>query len=138
MAIVGLKERRPQSEPHLDPVRETSESDGCQRTPVLDCGVLSVDTMFPFCSNAAMTRIDEDTLSHHIEVALAGAAPSLLEGLGDVDRQKRYGAISSIARHLAERMRGFDIMSGDIAFTASHHPSLFPDDLGPISQVARR
>lgn len=77
-------------------------------------------------------RIDEDTLSLHLEVALTGAAPSLLEGLTHTDRYRRDAAATDVARHLAERLRCFDIHCAEAPMRTMSHPSLFPDDLGPI------
>jgi len=77
-------------------------------------------------------RIDEDTLSHHLEVALTGAAPALLDGLTHPDRYRRSTAAADVARHLAERLRCFDIRCADTPTRTTSHPSLFPDDLGPI------
>lgn len=77
-------------------------------------------------------RIDEDTLSLHLEVALTGAAPSLLEGLVHPDRYRCGAAATDVARHLAERLRCFDIRCAEAPMCTLSHPSLFPDDLGPI------
>jgi hypothetical protein len=77
-------------------------------------------------------RIDEDTLSLHLEVALTGAASALLDGLAHPDRYRRSTAAADVARHLAERMRCFDIRCAEAPMRTASHPSLFPDDLGPI------
>jgi hypothetical protein len=79
-----------------------------------------------------MTRIDNDILSTHIEVALAGAAPELLDDLADADRVRRRIAVVRIAHHLAERLRCFDIRSSELDGDGRAQPSLFPQDLGPI------
>jgi hypothetical protein len=79
-----------------------------------------------------MTRIDEDTLSLHLEVALAGVAPGLLDGLADPDRRRRNGAVTDLARHLTERLRCFDIQSAEQTAHPAGHPSLFPRDIGPL------
>lgn len=79
-----------------------------------------------------MTRIDEDTLSLHLEVALTGAAPTLLGDLAASDRRRRQAAASDMARHLAERLRCFEIR-GEEARPQRHQPSLFPHDPGPIT-----
>ncbi|QCI78795.1 hypothetical protein E6W36_01700 [Hankyongella ginsenosidimutans] len=67
--------------------------------------------------------IDEDALALHFEVALAAAAPELLDGLGDADRYRRRAAYADTARHLAERMRCFDVQSVD-AKLGQAQPSL--------------
>ena len=79
-----------------------------------------------------MVRIDEESLSLHLEVALAGAAPELLGDLVDADRQRRNMAVADVARHLAERLRCFDIRCEELGSPIPAHPSLFPQDLGPI------
>lgn len=79
-----------------------------------------------------MTRLDEESLSLHLEVALAGAAPELLGDLADADRRRRSIAVADIARHLAERLRCFDIRCEETGTRFQSHPSLFPDYLGPI------
>ncbi len=79
-----------------------------------------------------MIRIDDDILSTHIEVALAGAAPTLLDDLADADRARRRIAVARIAHHLAERLRCFDIRSSEPCGDGSTQPSLFPQDMGPI------
>lgn len=80
---------------------------------------------------ASMIRIDEDTLLLQLEVALAVAAPAQLNGLADCDRVRRRAATADIARHLAERLRCFDIRYEKDGGTQAQ-PSLFPDDLSPI------
>jgi hypothetical protein len=77
-------------------------------------------------------RIDEDALSLHLEVALAGAAPRLLDGLTHPDRYRRSTAAADVARHLAERLRCFDIHCAEAPMRTTSQPSLFPNDLGPI------
>ena len=79
-----------------------------------------------------MSRVADDVLSVHLEVALATAAPSLLDGLADSDRRRRHAAIGEIARQLAERLRCFSISSDEETACKAAHPSLFPEDLGPI------
>lgn len=78
-----------------------------------------------------MSRVDDDTLSLHLEVALSTAAPSLLDGLAGGDRRRRHAAIGEVVRQLVERLRCFDI-SGDAMGRLVDQPSLFPEDLGPI------
>lgn len=79
-----------------------------------------------------MFRIDDDILSLHLEVSLAGAAPDLLGGLTDCDGRRRHAAVTELARHLTERLRCFDIRSDDAGLRVSGHPSLFPRDIGPL------
>lgn len=80
-----------------------------------------------------MARLDESALSLHLEVALAGATPLLLDELADLNRVRRMVAIGDIARHLAERLRCFDISYPETGERLEPHPTLFPDDLGPIA-----
>lgn len=82
-----------------------------------------------------MTRVDIDALALHLEVALATAAPSLLDGLADADRRRRQSAIGEIARQLVERLRCFDILGEDASRHVRGHPSLFPADLGPMDNL---
>lgn len=92
----------------------------------------TIDESFYICSHVVMTRIDDDILSTHIEVALAGAAPTLLDDLADADRARRRIAVTRIAHHLAERLRCFDIRSPEPYGDGAGQSSLFPQDLGPI------
>lgn len=79
-----------------------------------------------------MIRVADDILSTHLEVALATASPSLLDGLVDCDQRRRHAAVSEIASHLVERLRCFEISSEDGVGLGSSHPTLFPNDMGPI------
>ncbi|RHW16860.1 hypothetical protein D1610_14210 [Sphingomonas gilva] len=79
-----------------------------------------------------MMRIDEEALSLHLEVALAGTAPELLSDLTEADCWRRRIAVADVARHLAERLRCFDIRCEEMGSPHQGHPSLFPHDLGPI------
>lgn len=79
-----------------------------------------------------MTRIDDDALSLHLEVALTGAAPALLNGLASPDWRRRQAATADVARHLAERLRCFEIRCEEEAMRSRSQPSLFPQDLDPI------
>ena len=79
-----------------------------------------------------MVRIDDDVLTTHLEVALAGASPSLMDDLQHGDRCRRSAAVATLARHLAERMRCFDIAYEEGQGGRFRQPSLFPDDLRPI------
>ena len=88
--------------------------------------------MFYICSHVRMTRIDDSTLSLHLEVTLATAAPSVLDALADSDRRRRYAAVGEIARQLVERLRCFDIRSDEMPTRAGAQPCLFPSDLEPL------
>jgi len=88
--------------------------------------------MFHVCSHIGITRLDEESLSLHLEVALAGAAPELLGNLADADRRRRSIAVADIARHLAERLRCFDIRCEEAGTSLRDQPSLFSHDLGPM------
>jgi hypothetical protein len=79
-----------------------------------------------------MARIDEEALSLHLEVALAGTAPRLLDDLSNADRYRRSAAVANVARQLAERLRCFDIQFDEPGSGPSVQPSLFPSDLGPL------
>lgn len=79
-----------------------------------------------------LSRVDDDTLSLHLEVALSTAAPSLLDGLTDSDRYRRHAAIGEIVRHLVERLRCFDIRSEQGDGRMSRQASLFPADMEPL------
>jgi hypothetical protein len=78
-----------------------------------------------------MTRVDDDTLSLHLEVALCTAPPSLVDRLADSGGRRRHAAIGEIARALVDRLRCFDIQTEDAITRPAHHPSLFAD-LGPL------
>ncbi|SLJ91172.1 hypothetical protein SAMN06295987_1011332 [Novosphingobium mathurense] len=80
-----------------------------------------------------MTRVDDESLALHLEVALSTAPPSMLGGLLDPDRRQRHAAIGEITRELVERLRCFDIRYEDGRIACGRQPALFPDDLGPIS-----
>lgn len=79
-----------------------------------------------------MARIDEEALSLHLEVALAGTAPRLLGDLSNPDRYRRGAAVAIVAHQLAERLRCFDIQFDEPGLRSSAQPSLFPPDLGPL------
>lgn len=77
-----------------------------------------------------MTRIADDDLTLHLEVALSVAGQGLLADLLHSERHRRVSAVSSLASYLADRIRCFDISfrnGGPI----TDQPSLFPDDLSP-------
>ena len=91
----------------------------------------SIDSMFHFCSfDLAMSRVDDPTLSLHLEVALSTAPPALLDGLTDSDRRRRHAAVGEIVRQLVDRLRCFDIRT-EQENAPFHHPSLF-SDIGPL------
>jgi hypothetical protein len=72
-----------------------------------------------------MTRVDDSTLSLHLEVALAGASPALLDGLVDTDRRRRHMAVGEVARHLVERLRCFEIRAEQAEPPPGPEASLF-------------
>lgn len=65
-----------------------------------------------------LSRVDGDTLSLHLEVALSTAPPSLLDRLTDADRHRRHSAVSEIAWQLVDRLRCFDIGGGEMGQSA--------------------
>jgi hypothetical protein len=78
-----------------------------------------------------MDRIADDILLTHLEVALAVAPELTLAGLNAVDPRAQRSARVDLARHLVERMRGFEI-SGEVYPTGSSQSCLFARDLSPI------
>lgn len=78
-----------------------------------------------------MDRIADDILLTHLEVALAVAPERTLAGLNAVDPRAQRSARVDLARHLVERMRGFEI-SGEVYPTGSRQSCLFAGDLSPI------
>lgn len=79
-----------------------------------------------------MSRVDDDILSLHLEVALSTTPPALLGDLTDADRRRRHAAANQVARNLAERLRCFDIRGDESGRAPAAQAYLFPDDLGPI------
>lgn len=79
-----------------------------------------------------MTRVDDDTLSLHLEVALSTAAPSLLGDLTDGDRRRRHAAVGEIVRQLVDRLRCFDIRAERDEICVPGQRLLFPADMGPL------
>jgi hypothetical protein len=79
-----------------------------------------------------MTRIDDDTLALHLEVALAGAAASLLDDLAAPDWRRRRAAAADMAQHLVQRLGCFDIRCREDGIASGRQPSLLPGDLGPL------
>ena len=78
-----------------------------------------------------MDRIADDILLTHLEVALAVAPEQTLAGLNAVDPRAQRSARVDLARHLVERMRGFEI-SGEVYPPGPSQSCLFPGDLSPI------
>lgn len=78
-----------------------------------------------------MDRIADDILLTHLEVALAVAPELTLAGLNAVDPRAQRSARVDLARHLVERMRGFEI-SGEVYPTGSSQSCLFAHDLSLI------
>jgi len=79
-----------------------------------------------------MARVDDDTLSLHLEVGLATAPPSLLNDLADNDWRRRQVAVGEIARQLVDRLRCFDIQSERGEARIISQPMLFPPDMEPL------
>jgi hypothetical protein len=79
-----------------------------------------------------MSRVDEETLSLRLEVALATAPPSLLDGLADKDSRRRHAAVGEIVRELVDRLRCFDIQTEQGEARISRPPMLFPPDMEPL------
>lgn len=80
----------------------------------------------------SMTRVDDDILALHLEVALSTAPPSLLGGLVACDRRQRNAAIGEITRELVERLRCFDVRAESPPARYGEQALLFPHDLGPM------
>lgn len=80
---------------------------------------------------ATMSRIADEILLTHIEVALAVASEATLVGLGADDPRTQRNARLDLARHLVERMQGLEIEGGTNAGRSSQ-PTLFPGDPSPI------
>lgn len=78
-----------------------------------------------------MDRIADDILMTHLEVALAVAPELTLAGLNAVDPRAQRSARVDLARHLVERMRGFEI-SGEVYPPGPSQSCLFAGDLSPI------
>jgi hypothetical protein len=90
--------------------------------------------MFLVCSYCRMTRIDDDTLSLHLEVALSGTDPALLDGLANPDRLRRAASVASLARQMAQRLRCFEILTEESQAEVNEHPSLFSDEMVAIAR----
>ena len=78
-----------------------------------------------------MDRIADDVLLTHLEVALAVAPELTLAGLNALDPRAQRSARVDLARHLVERMRGFET-SGEVYPPGPSQSCLFPGDLSPI------
>ena len=74
-----------------------------------------------------MTRIDPNALATHIEVALTCAPVNTLAALQDSDCQRRRRAPFSLAQHLADRLRCFEIAGDDLGVDAAQQASLFQE-----------
>ena len=79
-----------------------------------------------------MARVEDETLSLHLEVAMATAPTSLLYGLVDTDWRRRQVAVGEIARQLVDRLRCFDIRTEQCDTRIFPQPMLFPSDMGPL------
>jgi len=79
-----------------------------------------------------MLRVDDDTLSLHLEVGLATAPPALLHDLAEGDGRRRQAAVNVLVRQLVERLRCFDIRTEQGEAQLSRHPTLFPPDMAPL------
>ncbi|WP_339528047.1 hypothetical protein, partial [Pseudomonas sp. EL_65y_Pfl2_R96] len=76
--------------------------------------------------HAGMLRVDEDSLALHLEVSLATAEPALVTDIRCGDAAARRRAVSELARHLAMRLRCYDITADEPAARSDTLP-LFPD-----------
>jgi len=56
-----------------------------------------------------MNRVAEQTLSLHVELALACAAPAVLSDISHVDGHRRRMAVTRLAEHISARMSCFEI-----------------------------
>gem|GEM_PF-1613826 len=73
-----------------------------------------------------MLRVDEDSLTLHLEVSLATAEPALVTDIRCGDAAVRRRAVAQLARHLAVRLRCYDILADEPAARTGTLP-LFPD-----------
>lgn len=73
-----------------------------------------------------MLRVDEDSLALHLEVSLATAEPALVTNIRCGDAVARRRATAELARHLAMRLRCYDILADEAAAQSDTLP-LFPD-----------
>ncbi|WCT75812.1 hypothetical protein PQ455_20130 (plasmid) [Sphingomonas naphthae] len=73
-----------------------------------------------------MIRVDEESLTLHLEVSLAIAEPELVTDIRCGDAAARRRAVALLARHLAVRLRCYDILADEPAAMAGALP-LFPD-----------
>lgn len=80
---------------------------------------------------ATMSRIADEILFTHIEVALAVASEATLVGLGADDPRTQRNARVDLTRYLVERMQVLEI-EGEGNGGRSSQPTLFPGDLSPI------
>ncbi len=98
--------------------RSGSEEDGTE-------GRLLLYVLFLFYVSL-MLRVDEDSLTLHLEVSLATAEPALVTDIRCGDAAARRRAVAQLARHLAVRLRCYDILADEPAAMAGTLP-LFPD-----------
>lgn len=80
---------------------------------------------------STMSRIADEILFTHIEVALAVASEATLVGLGADDPRTQSNARVDLARHLVERMQGLKI-EGEGNASRSSQSTLFPGDFSPM------
>lgn len=78
-----------------------------------------------------MSRITDDILLTHLEVALAVAPEAMLVRLSADDPRAQRNARVDLARHLVERMQRFAIEC-EANGNMSVQPCLFPGDLAPM------
>ena len=74
-----------------------------------------------------MTRIDQNALATHIEVALTCAPLDTLSALQDTDSQRRRRATLSLAQHLADRLGCFEITDDGLGGDGAQQASLFQE-----------
>lgn len=82
----------------------------------------------------AMTRIDQQSLALHLEVALSGAASHVVADLAQPDRYRRQAAVSTLAHYLANRMDGFEVLLPEPPAEPTPLP-LFPDLNGDVGRA---
>ena len=78
-----------------------------------------------------MSRIADETLLTHFEIALAVASPRTLAALGTADLRAQRRARLDLAHHLVDRLRAV-VADNDGARIGGTQPGLFSDDLSPM------
>lgn len=78
-----------------------------------------------------MSRIADEILLTHLEVALAVAPEPVMLGLNADDPRAQRKARIELASHLVERIRGY-VIERDFAGRGEAQPCLFPGDLSPM------